>query len=161
MDPMPVPLHKLFAPGTQSSCMVYTDGSRRCGYAIPQHNLQLARGIWNAIAAGANATWVNQEMEKLAAYCLCKRRHRDQTTEVANIWRLQYLTWTHHQAAAADLHTVPLPNTATETTLAEQIKTEMYAQFDCHQQRYENITHEQVVSLRKESQPDVETSDAF
>ncbi|KAG9533593.1 hypothetical protein KCU93_g366, partial [Aureobasidium melanogenum] len=71
------------------------------------------------------------------------RRHRDQKTEVANIWRLQYLTWTHHQAAAAGLHTVPLPNAATETTLADQIKTEIYAQFYCHQQRYENITHEQ------------------
>ncbi|KAG9565246.1 hypothetical protein KCU71_g5441, partial [Aureobasidium melanogenum] len=161
MNPMPVSLHELFAPDTPTSCMVYTDGSKRCGYAVPQQNLQLARGIWNAIAAGADATWVNEEIEKLAAYCLCKRRHQDQKTEITNIWRTQYRTWRYHQTVAAGLHTILLPNTATETTPVDQIKTEMYAQLDCHQQRYEDIAHEQAVSLRKQSQPDVEMSDAF
>lgn len=160
MNPTPVSIQGLFASGTPTSCFVYTDGSRRCGYAIPQRNLELARGIWNAIAAGANAAWVNEEIEKLAAYCLCKRRHQDLKTEIANTWRTQYLTWSHayRQAVAAGLHTVPLPDTTTATTLADEIKTDMYNLFDRHQQEYEDVTQS---FARKKSQPDVEMSDAF
>ncbi|KAH0386748.1 hypothetical protein KCU92_g2277, partial [Aureobasidium melanogenum] len=161
MNPMPVSLHDLFAFGTPTSCIGHTKGSRRCGNHSSQQNLELARKIWDAIAAGANDDYVNEEMKNLAAYCLCKSQHQNLTTKIADIWLTQYPTWKRHQAIAAGLHTVPLPNAATETTPADQIKTEMYAQFYCHQQRYENITHEQVVSLRKESQPDVEMSDAF
>lgn len=153
---MLVSLHDLFAFGNPTSCIAHTKGNKRCGNHSSQENLKSAKEIWDAIAAGANDAYVNKKMDELAAHCLCKTQHQGQTAKIAEIWKTQYhlLRRCHQAGFQMDLSR----NTATDTTLADQVKIEMFTELIRHRQEYDDITQS---FARKQSQPDVEMIDAF
>lgn len=88
MDNTPSTLQLLLIFGI-ISCIGDTKDGTYCNNPISKANLHEANNILDAIRSGADTTYIARKIPELAALCLCKRRHQDQTANFVQFWKLE------------------------------------------------------------------------
>jgi hypothetical protein len=103
------------------TCIGYADKPPKahCNNPISKGNLRDANGIRDAIRSGVDTAYIERNIPKLAALCLCKRRHRWQEVEVAQAWELEEAT------KPSRFRTIPLRTQAKPSAGLGQVFVEM------------------------------------